>query len=150
MPLPGRMRWFRRLTGRLIFRSVLSIFSIWVLLESRTLQADAGLFPALASAACLVLLAVDTFMTWRWEEQAEAGQRRAMKPLFAAVAVYVGVMYLIGFYISTALMLFALPRLIGDIDRRYVLLSGALVLAGIWFIFDTLLLIKLPGGALLP
>lgn len=138
------------MTGRLIFRSVLSIFAVWVLVESRTLEADAGLFPALASVACLILLGVDAIVTWRRQERPEPGERRAMKSHFVAVAVYVGVMYLLGFYISTALMLFALPRLIGEIDRRYVLLSGALVLAGIWFIFDTLLLIKLPGGALLP
>lgn len=101
------------------------------------------LLAVLMSVCCLILLvAPDDDI--RWPEPALLGKGLLM---ITALLVYASIFEVVGFLVATALMVIAVSKLFGSTWKAGVV-SGLLVGALDYLIFDRLLQVSLPLGSL--
>lgn len=113
-----------------------------------------GFWPKLLGGlliVCAVLLAADTFFRkdsgeLKLDFRSE-GMKRVLK-MCAAVLIFCFLMKIFGFFVATAFIVPAGAYLLGERDKKKLLLITAGVLLFIFLVFEKVLNTGLPGGIL--
>lgn len=153
----------RRLPGELIFTLLLAVGSLFLLWQAYGISkfeslTSAGAFP-MVTTVVMVLAALKVFWKTRRTPAAEPlpgdspGQQfvRALTPLAlvtftAAIVVYMLLLELLGFVVSSYLFLLCSMALLGS--RRWVLnaVVAAVCLGAVYVVFQTIFSVVLPKG----
>jgi hypothetical protein len=143
----------------IILMAVLGIFAGAFLIETRTYNATAALFPRLVSIVSLIFIiwtiARRGLMLMRKAEsspeaQAEAGPTGggvfAWYWSLATMVGYFVLIYLLGFTLVTLAYLLVLPLLLGYRRYKIVLITGVLWTVAFITVFTYVLHARIPGG----
>jgi putative tricarboxylic transport membrane protein len=142
----------------IILMAVLAVFAGAFLIETRTYNPTAALFPRLVSIFSLVLIVWT--ITQRClilrrktesspDTKAEAGMGEGALAWYWSLATMVGyfvLIYLLGFTLVTLIYLLVLPVLLGFRRYKIVLITGVLSTAAFITVFSYVLHARIPEG----
>jgi predicted ferric reductase len=144
-----------RYVGEIVTASVIALVALCIVAYSAGLPSGAGFFPQFA-AICTILLSV------YWAATAFIGRHEAsrggsvdftptyerLKPLIVAVATvaYVLLMFVLGFFVTTALFVIAVGLILGIRNWRLTAMTLLVTIPLIYLFFVTFLGARLPAG----
>jgi putative tricarboxylic transport membrane protein len=144
-----------RYVGEIVTAATISLIAGYFFWISASLPAGGGLFPQFAMT-CTILLAaywaVAAFVRRREPGRSERIDFRptyeTLKPLIAVVATvaYVVLMFVVGFFVTTALYVVAISLILGVRNWRLVGATLIVVMPLIYLFFVTFLGARLPAG----
>lgn len=144
-----------RYVGEIVTAVAISLIAGWIFWYASDLPAGGGLFPQFA-AVSTILLSVYWAAT-AYLKRGEAGRARAvdltpsfeaLKPLIVVgtTIAYVVLMFVLGFFLTTALFVIAVTLILGVRNWRLVAITLIVTLPLIYLFFVTFLGTRLPAG----
>jgi putative tricarboxylic transport membrane protein len=135
---------------------VLFVLSVGTLIGSIFLkigtptEPQSGFFPFLGSAALLVFSAVIFFQGWLGKEKGQASGGDVLRPalLVVVLIIFVAVLDLLGYVVATFIASGFILRIMGVKSWRVLIITGLCLSIGTYLLFDKLLGVELPIGAL--
>jgi len=143
----------------LILMAILGAFTAAFLIDSRSYNLTAALFPRLISTISLILILwTITVRCWKLfhktqdvsqsREELSAKQEGSMVWYISLVTMvsYYLLIHILGFTLVTLIYLLALPLLLGYKKYKIVFITGILWTAGFLYVFTYILHARLPEG----
>ncbi|WP_188052213.1 tripartite tricarboxylate transporter TctB family protein [Aureimonas fodinaquatilis] len=143
--------------GRAIAGILGLIFALVYLFEGRNLPVGqmrapgAGIFP-LVVGVIFALVSMGVIIDALWSKMPgkvtlPAGEdRKRLIIIFCAFLVYVGLINLLGFLISTVLLVIVFTRVVGEVSWLKAAMCGFGLTLLVWLAFAVLLGVRLPAG----
>lgn len=144
-----------RYVGEIITAAAISLIAAFFLWHSASLPAGGGMFPQFAMGSTILLAfywAVTALVRRRQPDRSETIDFRLtydnLKPLIAVIATitYVVLIFVIGFFVATALYILAVSVILGVRNWRLIGLTLIVVMPLIYLFFVTFLGARLPSG----
>lgn len=153
-------RYVQDLVEKLAFPVICLIFIIMFYNSSKGLRYESLIYPRIIMTALLFFVVINVGGTvWQWRKTVKAGADPGVRPLwqkkyraglivFGSTFLYVVLMPILGFMLSTAIYLVTMFYALGVRKIHQIILVGCLIFAFLYGAFIFWLKVPLPGGIL--
>src|SRR5690606_28172765 len=134
-----------------IFSFFLLLIVIAAFFASMNYEGDSRIFPQIVCVSIGILLVIELIKQLKnsKDQKGHEGKinlNRGFLKVLISLPLFILLIYVLGFFIASAICLIGLPILLGKKELKVILISGAVLWTGVFFLFKLILNVPFPQG----